>query len=161
MARKIQKKINKKTERRRSRVAEVIRSKISPQLGWLYPYLFRAKSKMPSLVLPKQIRPYKPTRKKIMRVLGNVYFDKKLVVVATHTQVTGLDKRGNLKVKKIIRLPKSQILDTIAHELAHLRYNDHGYEHEEYTRMIFKTFGLKEKCPHCRGSGKIELESKP
>lgn len=147
--------------RRRSRMAEVIPAKISAQLGWVYPYLMKAKRKMPSLTLPRQVRPYRPNPKKIMRVLGNVYFDRKLVVVATHTQVTGLDKRGNLKVKKIIRLPKARILDTLAHELAHLRYPDHGYEHGEYTRMIFKTFGLKEKCPYCKGTGRIELESKP
>ncbi|MBL7684765.1 MAG: hypothetical protein JNK65_01885, partial [Deltaproteobacteria bacterium] len=68
---------------------------------------------------------------------------------------------GRLKVKKVIRLPKFKILDTLAHELAHFRYPEHNYEHEEYTRMIFRTFDLKEKCPHCKGSGKIELESKP
>lgn len=138
-----------------------IRAKISPKLKWMYPYLVKAKGKMPSLLLPRQIRPFRPNRKKIMRVFGNIYFDKRLVVVSTHTQVTCLNKKGKLRVKKIIRLPKSRMLDTLAHELAHLRYTDHGYEHEEYTKAIFKTFDLKEKCPHCKGTGKIELESKP
>jgi len=141
----------------RAKSAHLVKTKISPQLIWTYPYLLKAKRKMPSLVMPRQIRPYRPNSNRIMRVLGNVYFEKKLIVIATHTQLTGLGRKGNLKVKKVIRLPKSQILDTLAHELAHFRYPDHGYEHEEYTRVIFKTFGLKEKCPNCKGSGRVEL----
>ncbi len=151
-----------KPKKRQSLRADVgIRTKISPKLIWLFPYLKKAKQKMPSLILPRQIRPYKPIKNKVMRVLGNVYFANKVIVIATHTQVTYLDKKGRLKVRKIIRLPKSRMLDTLAHELAHFRYQDHGYEHEEYTRIIFRTFDLKEKCPHCKGSGKIELEAKP
>ncbi len=138
-----------------------IRSKISPKLVWMFPYLKKAKQKMPSLVLPRHIKPYKPLKNKIMRVLGNVYFASKVIVIATHTQQTYLNKKGQLRVKKIVRLPKSRMLDTLAHELAHFRFPDHGYEHEEFTRIIFKTFDLKEKCPHCKGSGKIELEPKP
>ncbi len=159
----------KKTPKTKSKISVKKRSKetldvsslISPQLAWVYPFLLKAKRKMPSLVLPKQIRPFKPTKTKIMRVFGNVYFEKKLVMIATHTQQTYLNKTGQLKVKKIIRLPKAKVLDTLAHELAHLRYQDHGYEHEQYTRMIFKTFDIKERCPHCRGSGKIHIDSKP
>lgn len=150
------------SKKRQSFRAELgIRTKISPKLGWMFPYLKKAKSKMPSLVLPRQIRPYKPIKSKIMRVLGNVYFANKMIVIATHTQQTYLNKKGKLRVKKVIRLPKSKMLDTLAHELAHFRYQDHGYEHEEYTRIIFRTFDLKEKCPHCKGSGKVDLEPKP
>ncbi len=159
-------KIKKKTsapraKKRLSKEIPVVRSKISPQLGWMFSFLIKAKRKMPSLVLPKQIRPFKPTHQKIMRVFGNVYFHNKVISIATHTQVTYLNRKGELKVKRIIRLPKSRMLDTLAHELAHLRYPDHNYEHEEYTRMIFKTFNLKERCPHCKGTGKVELEGKP
>ncbi|MFO1518246.1 MAG: hypothetical protein U1F57_01060 [bacterium] len=155
------KKRKKTTTLRRSKPMIEVRSRISPKLAWIYPYMKKAKIKMPSLILPKQVRPFRPTREKVMRVFGNVYFDKRLIVLATHTQVTYIDKKGKLKVRKIIRMPKARILDTLAHELAHLRYPDHNYEHEEYTRMIFKTFDLKEKCPTCKGTGKIELESKP
>ncbi len=168
MTRKLLPKSNKKASspqkprKRQSFRADVgARTKISPKLVWMFPYLRKAKQKMPSLLLPRQIRPYKPVKNKIMRVLGNVYFASKVVVIATHTQQTYLDKKGRLKVKKIVRLPKAKMLDTLAHELAHFRYPDHGYEHEEFTRIIFKTFDLKEKCPHCKGSGKIELEPKP
>jgi len=146
---------------KQSFVNDLVKIKISPQLAWVYPYILKAKNKMPSLSLPKQIKTFKPTKTKIMRVFGNIYFEKKLIVIGTHTQQTYLNKKGQLKVKKIVRLSKVKILDTLAHEIAHLRYPDHGYEHDEYTRMIFKTFGLKEKCPHCKGSGKIEIESKP
>jgi predicted metal-dependent hydrolase len=116
---------------------------------------------MPNLVLPSRIRSFRPSRSRIMRVMGNAYFDNRTVVVATHTQQTYLNKKGRLRVKKVIRLPKPQILDTLAHEVAHFQYPDHGYEHEEFTRAIFKTFGLKEKCPYCKGLGKIQLEGKP
>lgn len=154
--------VSKAPKKRQSFRADLgIRTKISPKLAWMFPYLKKAKSKMPSLVLPRQIRPYKPIKSKIMRVLGNVYFASKVIVIATHTQQTYLNKKGKLRVKKVLRLPKARMLDTLAHELAHFRYPDHGYEHEEYTRIIFRTFDLKEKCPHCKGSGKVDLEPKP
>ncbi|MBL7686175.1 MAG: hypothetical protein JNK65_09115, partial [Deltaproteobacteria bacterium] len=63
----------------RSRCTVDVRTEISHKLVWVYPYLRKAKEKMPSLTLPKQIRPYRPTREKIMRVFGNVHFEKKLI----------------------------------------------------------------------------------
>lgn len=146
---------------KRSKPELVIKTEFSPVLTWMYPYLKKAKQKMPNLVLPKRIRSFKPSRSRIMRVMGNAYFANRTVVIATHTQHTYLNRKGDLQVSKIIRLPKAQILDTLAHEIAHFHYPEHGYEHEEFTRAIFKTFGLKEKCPHCKGSGKIQLEAKP
>lgn len=146
---------------RRSKPELVIKTQFSPNLAWMYPFIRKAKQRMPTLALPLRIRSCRPTRKKIMRVLGNAYFASKTVILATHNQLTYLDRRGRLRVKKIVRLPKAQMLDTLAHELAHFHYPDHGYEHEEFTRSIFKTFELKEKCPHCKGRGKIQLESKP
>jgi WLM domain. len=151
----------KPKQKRRSKPELVVKTLISPNLIWMYPYLRKAKLRMPGLPLPRRIRSTKPTKTRIMRVLGNAYFGPKTVVLATHNQVTYLDRRGKLKVSKIVRLPKAQILDTLAHELAHFEYPDHGYEHEEFTRSIFKTFELKEKCPYCKGSGKRQLESKP
>lgn len=147
--------------KKRSKAELVIKTELSPQLHWMYLYLRKAKLKMPNLILPRRIRSFRPTRNKIMRVLGNAYFDNRTVVIATHTQTTYMNRKGDLKVKKIVRLPKSRILDTLAHEIAHFQYADHGYEHEEFTRSIFKTFGLKEKCPYCKGTGKVQLEGKP
>lgn len=144
-----------------SRVLPEVSTKISPALAWVYPYLRRAKEKMPNLQLPSAIRSYKPSKTKVMRVLGNAYFANKLITIATHTQVTNLDKKGRLKISKIVRIPQARVLDTLAHELAHLEYGDHGYEHEEYSKMIFKTFGLKERCPHCAGSGKVDVDYRP
>ncbi len=152
----------KKIPTRRSFLKEpLIRTQLSTKLMWMHPFLLKAKKKMPSLDLPKQVRPFRPGKKRIMRVFGNIYFQKKVVSIATHTQVTYVNSKGQLKIKRIIRLPKARMLDTLAHELAHLRYPDHNYEHEEYTRIIFKTFDLKERCPTCKGTGKIELECKP
>lgn len=135
--------------------------KISPRLQWVLPYLKKAKTRMPSLILPTQIRSFKPTRKRIMRVLGNVYFETRIIVLATHTQQTYRNSRGKLSVKKIVGIPRSEVLDTLAHELAHIRYPDHGYEHEEHTKTIFRTFGLTQKCPTCKGVGKVAMLSKP
>ena len=138
-----------------------INVKVSPRLQWVLPYLRKSKSKMPTLILPTQIRSFKPTRKRIMRVLGNVYFESRIIVLATHTQQTKLTKRGHTRVKKIVAIPRNEILDTLAHELAHIRYPEHDYEHEEYTRTIFKTFDLTEKCPTCKGSGRVAMDSEP
>jgi len=147
--------------RKRSKAGLVLKTDFSPSLVWMYCYLKKAKEKMPNLTLPTRIRSCKPSRTRIMRVLGNAYFANRIVVIATHTQQTYLNRKGELRVKKIVRLPKAQVLDTLAHEIAHFQYPDHGYEHEEFTRAIFKTFGLKEKCPYCKGTGKIQLEGKP
>lgn len=138
-----------------------INVKISPRLQWALSYLKKAKAKMPTLVMPTQIRSFKPTRKRIMRVFGNVYFETRIIVVATHTQQTYTNKRGRTVIKKIVAIPRNEILDTLAHELAHMKYPEHDYEHEEYTRTIFKTFGLTEKCPTCKGTGRMAMESKP
>ncbi len=138
-----------------------MRVKVSPRLLWVVPYLKKAKAKMPSLTLPTQVRSFKPTKTRIMRILGNVYFETKIIVLATHTQQLFETKSGKTRVKRIISIPRSEILDTLAHELAHLRHPDHNYEHEEYTGTIFKTFGLTQKCPTCKGTGKVALERKP
>lgn len=137
-----------------------MRVKTSPRLHWVLPYLKRAKAKMPGLILPTQIRSFKPTKRKTMRVLGNIYFETRIIVLATHTQQTHAVRGGRAK-KKIISLPKNEILDTLAHELAHMKYPEHDYEHEEYTSTIYKTFGLTQKCPRCKGTGRVSLTSKP
>lgn len=138
-----------------------IRVKVSPRLLWVLPYLKKAKTKMPTLILPTQIRSFKPTKKRIMRVYANVYFETKIVVISTHTQQTYRNSRGKITVRKIVPIPRTEILDTLAHEMAHMNYPEHNYEHEEYTRTIFKTFGLTQRCSTCRGSGRVFLESKP
>lgn len=135
--------------------------KISPRLQWVLPYVRKAKKQMPSIILPTQIRSFKPTKSRIMRVLANVYFETRIIVLATHTQQTYRNSRGKLAVRKIVSIPRAEILDTLAHEIAHLHYPDHGYEHEEYTKTVFRTFGIFVKCPTCKGSGKMALQSKP
>lgn len=158
----MKKKRGRKKKRRIRRGRDIkLRVKVSPRLQWVLPYLKRAKAKMPSLILPTQIRSSKPTRRKIMRVLGNVYFETKIIVLATHTQHSYKTRRGKTCVKRIVAIPRPEIMDTLAHELAHMRYPEHDYEHEEYTRTVFKTFGITQKCPTCKGTGSIPLESKP
>lgn len=151
----------KKKTKRKKRKEIKIRVKTSPRLQWVIPYLKKVKLMMPSIILPTQVRSFKPTKKRMMRVVGNVYFETRIVVLATHTQQTYTTSRGRIRVKKIVAIPRTDILDTLAHELAHIKYPEHDYEHEEYTRTIFKTFGIEQKCPTCKGMGKIPLESKP
>ena len=139
----------------------VSRIKISPRLEWVRRFIRKAKLRMPSLILPTQVRSFMPVKKKIMRVLANIYHETRVIVLATHTQRTTKNHKGKTKVKSIVSIPRNEILDTLAHELAHINYPDHNYEHEEYTKTIFRTFGIMQKCPHCRGKGKIPLPSKP
>jgi len=152
----------KSASRAKGRDDEIrLRVKISPRLHWVMHYLKKAKEMMPSLILPTQIRSFKPTKTRIMRVYANVYFETRIIVIATHTQQTYRTTKGRLKVKKIVPLSRPQILDTLAHELAHMSYPDHNYEHEEYTRTIFRTFGLTQRCPTCKGEGRVAIVSEP
>jgi len=154
------KKNGKTAPQHRSKPELVLHTTLSPNLAWMYPYLVKAKFKMPNLVLPHRVRSHRPAKSRIMRVLGNAYCHNKTIIIATHNQVTYLNRHGKLRVKKIVRLPQALMLDTLAHEIAHLTYPQHGYEHEEFTRAIFKTFDLKEKCPHCKGLGRVTMESR-
>ena len=129
--------------------------RISPQLKWLEPYLRRAKDKMPGLEIPRNIRPFKPPKNKIMRTLGNAYFDSRTISLATHDQMLQKQPDNTYLVYRIVKLSKRRILETFAHELAHFHYQDHNYEQDEFTKIIFKAFGLKETCFHCGGTGKI------
>ena len=138
-----------------------INVKISPRLQWVITYLKKAKAKMPSLIMPAQIRSFKPTERKIMRVFGNVYFESRIIVLATHNQQTYVNKKGQTRVKKIVAISHPEILSTLAHELAHLHYPDHDYEHEEFTPTIFKTFDITQKCLTCKGTGRISTEIRP
>lgn len=131
--------------------------KISSRLTWLKPYLKRVKKLMPSLEMPERIRSNKPSLKKIMRVWANVHFESKTIVIATHRQQLYRDADNKLKVEKIVPLTKKEILDTLAHELAHLHYPYHNFEHEQFSKIIFHAFGLKQKCPHCQGTGEVLL----
>ena len=132
--------------------------RISNQLKWTEPYLRRAKDKMSSLELPKQIRPFKPSKNKILRVLGNLHFDTKTISLATHDQLLQKQKDGTYEVYRIVKISKQRILETLAHELAHLHYPDHGFEQDEFTKVIFRALKVKEVCPTCKGEGKVIAE---
>ena len=68
------------------------------------------------------------------------------------------DRRGIMREKTervLVALSNREILMTLAHELAHLEYHEHGYEQKWYALTIFNTFGLYDICPSCQGKGKI------
>ncbi len=146
----------KKPAKKRVKKKHVVDSvRFSKQLKWLEPYLRRAKDKMPSLELPRYVRPFKPSKNKILRTLGNAFFETKTISLATHDQLLQKQPDNTYLVYRIVKLHRKRILETFAHELAHFRYPDHNYEQEEYTKSIFKAFEMKETCPTCKGTGKV------
>jgi len=131
----------------------VLRTRISKPIVWIAKYLLRAQKQMPTMVMPRQVRSFKPDPRKQHLTLGNCCPEDKTVTLATHTtavrQVSGRRRRVHGPLSRL------EILQTLAHELSHLAYEKHGYEQEWYGRTIFNTFGLKEPCPHCSGKGLI------
>lgn len=127
--------------------------KISKHLNWMERFLRKAKKKMPALTMPLRIRSWKHTPRKEQRVWGTCDRETKTITLATHKIIY---IRGKKRMRrKAVALPRKDILQTFAHELAHLRYDDHTYEQECYGRMIFDTFIAKDKCPTCNGKGKV------
>lgn len=134
------------------------RPKISPNLLWLERYLRKTKKKMPGLTMPLRIRSWRHTPRKEQRVWGTCDRDTKTITIATHKIIY---IRGKKRMKrKAVALSRKEILLTFAHELAHLRHDDHTYEQECYGRAIFDTFGVKDNCPICGGSGRVHAQYK-
>ena len=100
--------------------------KISKSLIWVEKYLKRSKGRMPALILPKKIRSYKPSVGKKLRSLGGCCKADKTVTLATHYDEWIRVK--SKKIKKLLPLSQVEILQTLAHEIAHLEYDHHGYE---------------------------------
>jgi hypothetical protein len=126
---------------------------ISPVLAWLERYLRKSKKKMPALTMPLRIRSWKHTTRKEQRVWGTCDQETRTITLATHKIIY---VRGKKRMRrKAVALSRKDILQTFAHELAHLRYDDHTYEQGCYGRTIFDTFGTKDKCPTCNGKGKV------
>lgn len=129
------------------------RPKISPVLGWLERYLRKTKKKMPGLTMPLRIRSWRHTPRKEQRTWGTCDQQSKTITLATHKIIY---IRGKKRFKrKAVALSRKEILQTFAHELAHLRHDDHTYEQECYGRAIFDTFNVKDNCPNCGGKGRV------
>ena len=134
------------------------RPKISPGLAWVERYLRKAKKKMPGLTMPLRIRSWRHTPRKEQRVWGTCDRESKTITLATHKIIM---VRGSRHLhRKAVSLSRKDLLLTFAHELSHLRHDEHTYEQECYSRAIFDTFSVKDKCPHCNGKGKIPAEYK-
>ena len=131
-----------------------LNTRISENLQWVERYLRRAKVHMPSLSLPKQIRSYRPHLSKEQRVWGTCAIDTKIITLMTHRAVVS-QNGGRRPKKKHLAIPQREMLMTLAHELSHLRFEAHNYEQESYARTIFTAFGVKDKCAHCSGSGRV------
>ena len=106
------------------------------------------------MAMPHAIRSFVPNPKKKHRTLGNCCIDDRTITLATHSIKEITTKEGRKK-RVLIPIPHLEILQTLAHELSHLAYDEHDYEQEWYGRTIFHTFGLTESCPHCHGKGQM------
>jgi len=133
-----------------------IPTKISKNLSWIEKYLRKARQHMPSLVLPRHIRAYKPPINKESRTLGSCYIQERLITLATHRVV--IIQGPKRKRRKHVALSQKEILMTLAHEMAHLRHDLHNFEQEYYAATIFRTFGLQDRCPYCKGTGNIPMQ---
>lgn len=126
---------------------------ISPKLQWVERYLKRLRRKMPSLMMPARIRSYLPPLNKEMRVYATCAVETRVITMATHRVIT--KQVGKRRKRAHVTIPKRTLMMTLAHEIAHLRYELHDYEQESFARTIFQAFGFKDKCPHCGGTGQI------
>jgi hypothetical protein len=136
----------------------VIRVAISKNLKWLEPYLRRAKKRMPTLILPVRIRSYKPPCNKEQQSWGSCDRENRVITLSTHKII--VMKGFKRSTRKCVALSEKEILMTLAHELAHFRYDPHGYEQESYGRTIFHAMGVMDKCPTCDGKGVVPAEYK-
>jgi len=139
--------------KKRSGKSGASKTKISKPLAWIEKYLKRVGRRMPTVTLPSAIRSFVPHPKKKHRTLGNCCIEDRTITLATHS-IKEIELAGKKK-RVLIPIPRREILQTFAHELSHLAYEEHGYEQEWYGRTIFHTFGLSEPCPQCKGKGRI------
>lgn len=138
-----------------------VRTKVSKELQWILPLLEKTHKILPRLQMPIAIRGYKPSLSRRMRTLGTSYYDDGVINIATHHQIWERSRGRAFRVKGLRRIPKVKILETLAHELAHLHIVEHNFEHAEMTKIIFRTFGIKKSCPHCYGTGSVEFPCNP
>ncbi len=118
----------------------------------------RAKKRMPTLLMPKRIRSYCPTLKKEHLSWGSCDMETRTITLCTHKIIVmkGLKR----STKKQVALSEKEMLMTLAHEIAHLRYEKHGYEQESYGRIVFHAMGVTDTCPTCNGKGEVPAEYK-
>lgn len=137
-------------------ILPAIRVAVSKHLKWLEPYLRRAKKHMPTLMLPRRIRSYCPPLGKEHLSWGSCDKETRTITICTHKII--VMKGFKRSTKKRVALSEKEILMTLAHELAHFRYEKHGYEQESYARTIFHAMGVVDTCPTCDGKGKVPAE---
>ena len=152
------KKRHPKLKKLRTPKETIIRVAISKYLKWLEPYLKRAKHRMPTLILPARLRSYKPPLNKEQLSWGSCDKENRTITLATHK--INIMKGFKRSTKKQVALSEKEILMTLAHELAHFRYDPHGYEQESYARTIFHAMGVLDRCPTCGGKGKVPADYK-
>lgn len=137
--------------RRKRRVT--LSTRIAKPLAWTEKYLLRVKRRMPTMPMPRVIRSFRPRLDRKHRTLGSCCRSDRSINLATHS-IKEVEIKGKKK-RVLTPLNHLEILQTLAHELSHLVYDEHAYEQEWYGRTIFNAFGLSEPCPHCGGKGRI------
>ena len=142
-----------KKKRKHAPHTTYIRVACSKNLKWLLPYIKRAKKHMTKLILPKRIRSHRPVLSRNHLSWGSCDMANKVITLATHKTIISKNKKR--KIKRHVAVSNKDILMTLAHEMAHFRYEKHGYEQESYARTIFHAMGVMEICPHCEGKGEV------
>jgi hypothetical protein len=138
-----------------------LRISVTKDLQWVLPFLEKTHQILPRLQMPVKINGYKPSLTRSLRTLGTSYYDEGVINLVTHKQVFGKKHGRNKVITGLRKISKSEILETLAHELAHFHVVEHNFEHSEMTRTIFRTFGLKKLCTRCDGSGELDLDCNP
>lgn len=135
--------------------------RVSKDLAWILPFLEKTHQTLPRLQLPLRINSFRPSLSRRLRTLGTSYYDEGIINLASHFQIIERRTGRNRVIKGLRKISRKKILETLAHELAHLHVVEHNYEHAELTRTIFRTFEMTQKCPHCRGEGRVEVKCDP
>lgn len=107
--------------------------KLSKDIEFLRPFIESAKSLIP-LHKVKAIKTYKVNKRYMSRTYGAT-MESRQVYVITLRAAHWVPKDKGYTVETL-----SMMLDTLAHELAHVKYFDHSYKHFRLQMLILLKF---------------------
>lgn len=107
--------------------------KLSKDLKFLMPFIESAKSLVP-LHKIKAIKSYKVNKKRISRTYGATMESRQRYII-TLRSAHWVPRDKDYTVETL-----SMMLDTLAHELAHVKYFDHSYKHFKLQMLILLKF---------------------
>lgn len=124
---------------------------ISKPLRWVVPYLDKLRKNLPNIRMPKSIKTYTHSKSPKYGAMGVCTKYTKSISIAV-----SFHRAGHVGLFRLTgELDQTAVLDTLAHEIAHLHVWDHGPAHTGLTRAIFEAFEVGQQCPVCLGAGKV------